>query len=196
MLILDTSKPVDRTGNTYCGPLVVGAILGTSTGIIAERIAGMRVARDPVTIPRGRKAPRRGPIRGTYYTELCALLERAGYGLRPVDVGARYRRSNYVACYIDAEQKRMYRGGVTPAMAQVLDLWAYTPLKRVCDSLGSFLRGLDAGTYIVNTPGHWAIASGGLWCETYTGGAWCAKRAAPKQTRRVLNAWQIERITP
>ena len=192
MLTLNTSKPVDRTGNMYCGPLVVGAILGTSTGVVAQRIEAMRTARDPVTIPRGRKAPRRGAVRGTYHTELRAVLEREGFGFRDVDVGARWRpirKWRYVdsTCTRGANQK--------PLFDDPNNWHEVTWLRREVPTLRDWLRHTDNGTYIVNLPGHWAIVSNGQWCETYTRGEWVAKRAAPKQSRHVINAWQIERIT-
>jgi hypothetical protein len=192
MLILDTSKPVNRDGNTYCGPLVVAAIMGTNTGAVATAITGMRAARDPVTILRGRKAPRRGPIRGTYYSELCALLERSGFGVRSVDVGVRFQPDRKWG-YVNATCTRGARQ--LPMFANPSEWHAVTWLRAVYRPLWAFLSHADNGTYIVNTPGHWAIASGGQWCETYTRGEWVAKRAAPKQNRRVINAWQIERVS-
>jgi hypothetical protein len=190
MLTLNTSKPVDRTGNTYCGPLVVASILGTSTGVVAQRIESMRKARDPVTIQRNGR-PRRGAVRGTYHTELRAVLEREGFGLRETDVGARYRRDRKY-CYVNAT---CTRGANQLPMFAIPSEWhAVTWLKRQCPTLLNFLMHADNGTYIVNLPGHWAIVSNGQWCETHTRGEWVAKRAAPKQSRHVINAWQIERI--
>jgi hypothetical protein len=34
-----TDNPVNRDGNSFCGPLVVAAILGCSTGHVATLIA-------------------------------------------------------------------------------------------------------------------------------------------------------------
>ncbi len=130
-------------------------------------------------------------MRGTYYTELRAVLERQGFGLRECDVGAHWRPDRRWH-YVNAD---FTRGANQKPFFDDPNNWhAVTWLRREYQSLGTFLRCTDDATYIVNTPGHWAIASGGQWCETFTRGEWVAKRGAPKQTRRVLRAWQIERV--
>lgn len=195
---IDTTKPVDRTGNIYCGPLVVAAILGTSTGNIAAEVARMRVANGGAVTTTGKvrrvRARTAEAIRGTHTGELEALLTRAGFSLVPVDVGARYhahpkgRRGNG---YVSSDGKRWL---CTQFLADGSRWLPWTLLEhRALPLWQAALRLRDGGTYIVHLPGHWAIASDGKWCETHTQGQWVPLAAAPRGNRKVRAAWRVTR---
>jgi hypothetical protein len=191
--MVDTSKPVDRTGNAYCGPLVCAAILGTSTGVVADTLATMRRSKDSACVVNGRIRRMPKGVRGTFNLELFAILERNGFAIEPVDVGARYQRHHKTRhqthVYTDANFKAWYSSDLFNSA-----LLPVTLLERTARPLWQCLAVLgDGATYVVNTPGHWAIASGGKWCETFTNGAWVELRAAPKSSRKVINAWRVTR---
>lgn len=192
--MIDTTKPVDRTGNTFCGPLVVAAILGTSTGAVVAEIAAKRQATRGVRLSTGKlrrvRARTADAIRGTYDTELFALLESRGVKLEPVDVGARYRPHRKIRgrpCYVNTDGSRF------SCPLDLGDDWLpWTLLEReVLPLWRAALRLRDGATYIVHLPGHWAIVSGGKWCETYTRGEWLPLAAAPCRNRQVKAAWRV-----
>lgn len=191
--MIDTTRPVDRTGNNYCGPLVLAAICGTSTGEIVRdiaderaRLGGVRLCNGNIKRVRGRTPDK---VRGTYDSELFMVLNQHGCAVENVDVGARYRRQFACATFINENASRFAKG---------FQPWDYahpwspcTMLVRDCRPLWLWLNRLDNGVYIVHVPGHWAIAANGKWCETYTNGVWVDKRHAPKGNRKVIEAWKV-----
>ena len=184
-MILDTSKPVDRTGNSYCGPLVVGAILGTSTGYVAESV--LRLRREGLGHKRARKS---GAIKGTYADELLRLLAQHGYRTEQIDIGARYRRRTYRETLVNDSFTRW--ASREPLFST--ETWHPATLLRVAyPSLGMWLRTLRTdATYIVHLPRHWAIASAGKWSETHTDGKWIDFRGAPGRARHVTAAYLVK----
>lgn len=198
--MIDTSKPVDRTGNTFCGPLVVAAICGTSTGQVCESIAAMRQRTGGVQLGKRVKRVRArtaDKIKGTYDGELFAVLKSQGFAVAPVDVGARYRsqsvRGFYRDTFVSDDGKRFCRGA--PPILDSRTWWPWTLIERECLPLWRWLLRVrdDAHTYIVHLPGHWAIAHAGQWCETYTDGKWVPANRAPRGSRKVINAWRVTR---
>ena len=187
-MLIDTTKPVDRTGNTWCGPLVAAAILGTSTGVVADAVYNMRKARDPAC--HHKRVTR--VVRGTYASELHALLKAYGYSIGESVAPIRYQPARRFGTYIRADGLRMCRA--VPILSTA-DWHRWTMVeRRGAWDLWRCLKTLGtAGTFIIETPGHWALLSGGHWCETFTKGAWVPARGAPKQSRNVLNAWPVSR---
>lgn len=72
---LDTTKKVDRTGNRYCGPLVIAAITGMST---ADAAASLR-----------RITGRTSAVKRVKNTELVATLSALGFVMRRIEVPKR-----------------------------------------------------------------------------------------------------------
>jgi len=191
--MIDTTKPVDRMGNSFCGPLVVAAIIGTSTGAVADMIKHGRAAK-AFAVPVGRKRrPKATVVRGTYENELFALLEAHGARIEPIDVGSRYIRIRGARgrdTFVNATFTRWAASFLPPVLST--DEWyPCTILEREALPLWRVAVLFDTGTYIVNTPNHWAIASDGKWCETYTKGEWVPLRNAPGRNRKVLRAWRV-----
>lgn len=69
---LDTSKPVDRTGNRYCGPLVIAAITGMST---ADAAAALR-----------RITGRTSAVKLVRHEELISTLSALGFVMRRMEI--------------------------------------------------------------------------------------------------------------
>lgn len=196
--MIDTTRPIDRTGNSYCGPLVLAGILGTSTGVIAAEVAKMRCEHKGARLSDGRVRRVRGrtaeAIRGTYDSELFGVLAAAGYRWEAIDVGARYvtHRKAGPHAYVDSDFKQWQRGSVLFALNP--DHWhPCTLLERRARPLWQVATRLLDGVFIVHLPNHWALCADGRWCETYTSGQWVPLRAAPKSYRRVLDAWRISK---
>lgn len=198
MLNIDTSKPVDRTGNAFCGPLVVAAILGTSTGRVASALAAVRQENHGVVkLGNGRAKRVRNrtteSIRGTYPAELETLLASYGYSFEPVDVGARFRMARKLRgrpSYVNDAGTRF--ACPNPPLLSTETWHPWTVLEHCALPLWQGLSRLrDGGTYIVFTPGHWALAHNGHWCETFTNGNWVRFSHAPKSSRRMLAAWRV-----
>lgn len=186
--------PIDRTGNAYCGPLVVAAIIGISAGDAAARIAAHRVKVGGSVIRGGKlkrtRARTADKLRGTYEQELFDVLADAGYACTPVDCGARYRCTRHHVL-INADFTRFYH---RDALFHPGELLPVSLVKRTGRPLWQVLHSLSrADTFIVNTPGHWAIARDGQWCETHTRGHWVDFRAAPSTSRQVLNVWRVDK---
>lgn len=193
ILDLDTSKPVDRTGNSFCGPLVVAAILGVSTGEVAAEVAAQRRKVKGVRLPSGRVLRARGrsadKVRATYHTEMLELLERHGYKTEVVDTGARLRRWKH---NVLVNENFTRWASKQPLLSAAVWLPA-SMLKVVALSLWQARGKFTVGTFIIGTPGHWALISNGKWCETFTDGKWVDLRAAPCSNRHVIHAWRVTR---
>ena len=186
--MIDTSRAVERTnGSSYCGPLVVAAILGTSTGTVESEIFALRRA------GQSRKRARLGGVlRRTYEKELRAVLAAHGYRTETVDCGARLVRWRSNVFTNDSFTRWYGREPLFSAETlhpvsllrpQYLSLWQWR-CSRVIDR---------NATYVVNTPGHWALYSAGKWCETYTRGEWVDARVAPGSRRRVISTHLVTR---
>jgi hypothetical protein len=180
---------------TYCGPLVVANILGTSSAEVnadIERmraIAGGMVYRGSI-IQRTRKTAK-SAVRGTTQTELFALLQRAGYSFESVDVGARVFRYTQRTAFINNDNGKGYLTSDGLAPRAPGNWLPFSPLKTRAAPLSLVLHRFRSGTFIVETPSHWALARDGMWVETFTRGEWVPLSQAPKQRRVVLQAWRV-----
>lgn len=180
-LSIDTTRPVDRTGNPWCGPLVVAAVLGTSTAQVVSELIPLRRARKV-----GRRIAKIDTVRGTSIGELRAVLALHGRTLTPVDAGVRLTRK-YTG-FISPDGKRSCR--VQPAF--LCEPWRpWSMLTWHYPALWQFLARYKVGTFIVQLPGHWALLHDGQWCETFTNGIWCDAHRAPKQRRKVQLAYLV-----
>lgn len=198
--MLDTTKPVDRTGNAFCGPLVVAAILGTSTGNVATEVANIRkriggaiIAHNGAPKLKRVRARTGEAVRGTYDSELFAVLAAHGVRTEYVDVGARlrpHRKLRGRPCYVNADGTRFHCGNGPPILSTE-DWYPWTYLQSEALPLWRVMLRLQQGTYIVHLPRHWAVLSDGKWCETYTGGEWRDMRAVPGRNRKVNAAWRV-----
>lgn len=187
-MMLDTIESVDRTGNKFCGQLVLAAILGKSSGYIAECIAQLRrTGRSKYS-----KRTRDGSVKGTWNQELLQVLEDHGVKVEHVDTGARYyckRRQIFISRQPSPSVWRCtyQRMSTDHPEASLVDLRKLT--------LQSWFFRLPAaernGTYIVNVPGHWLLISGGKLVETHTDGKWVPFALAPKLRRTVNFAWRV-----
>ena len=189
---------VDRTGNNFCGPLVVAAIVGTSTGQVAAEVANMRQAIGGARLSNGKLRRVRGrtadKVRGTYDIELFAVLKLHGYEATPIDVGNRYVPQFQRPVLVRADGKLFARNGMAVVGVDGNAEWLpWTVLQRTARPLWQVLPRLTSGTYIINTPGHWALARDGQWCETLTHGNWLPYARAPQSKRKVLKAWRVTR---
>ena len=189
---------VDRTGNNFCGPLVVAAIVGTSTGQVAAEVANMRQAIGGARLSNGKLRRVRGrtadKVRGTYDTELFAVLLLHGFEATPIDVGNRYVPQFQRPVLVRADGKLFARNGMAVVGVDGNAEWLpWTVLQRTARPLWQVLPRLTSGTYIINTPGHWALARDGQWCETLTHGNWLPYARAPQSKRKVLKAWRVTR---
>jgi hypothetical protein len=199
--LINTNNPVNRDGNSFCGPLVVAAILGISTGEVAELIAARRRVNKGVRLASGKVKRVRGgrvaghAIKGTYDSELFELLAERGYKVEEINVGARYGR--VYTGWINPEGTRVMRRDPANALPypplDYNDWKPWTFLRRAFRVLWTSIPKFKSGTYIVNTPGHWAIASDGKWCETFTKGEWVPLALAPQSRRKVVRAWRVTR---
>ena len=78
-MIINRDRPVDRTGNSFCGPLVIAAILGTSTAEAAERVRRHVI----------RKCYRNA-VKGMYNEDLRYTLEVSGFAVYPLKIAKHY----------------------------------------------------------------------------------------------------------
>lgn len=85
---LETTKPVDRTGNRYCGPLVIAALAGFST---AEAAAALR-----------RATGRTHAVKSVSNTEVCCTLKALGYEMRRETVK---RERRMIHCFGRSREK-------------------------------------------------------------------------------------------
>jgi hypothetical protein len=69
---LDTRSKVDRTGNRYCGPLVIAAITGMSTSEAARSLR--------------RITGRQSAVKSVNHQEIMATLSALGYVMRRTEI--------------------------------------------------------------------------------------------------------------
>jgi hypothetical protein len=186
-------RPVNRAGNKYCGPLVVAAILGSSAGHVATLIANKRAVQKGVRLMTGAVKRTRNntpdKIRGTYGVELMAILAEHGFAVEPIDVGARYQK--VYSGHVNDSVTHSVRGAAPLLTTEEWRPW--TMIRRSFKALWMLGSKFKSGTYIVNTPGHWALAHDGQWCETFTNGEWIPFARCPGSRRKVLQAWRVTR---
>jgi hypothetical protein len=187
-----TRSNVDRSGNSFCGPLVLAAILGTSTAEAAEKVRDVSMRR-------------RGAVKGMYNSELLAVLRANGRTVTEMDVPrvyiARRRPGESVADTVEytngdtwthfvdgkANHVRVATYGADYANA------AHTPVHRVGVTLAAWLptRPDHTGTYVVVVANHYVLISGRKFVDTYTKGEWVSIGKAPHRRKRVHKIFQI-----
>ena len=193
-----TRSNVDRTGNGFCGPLVLAAILGTSTARAAEQVRNL-------------SKRRRVAVKGMWNSELLAVLRANGRTVTEVEVPrvyiARRRPRETIAnamgwtdgrIFVKYSEKWPYgkTGGFHMARH---DLCAdpsnscYTPVTHVGVTLAAWLpkRPDHTGTYVVVVANHYVLISGRKFVDTYTRGEWVSIGKAPHRRKRVHNVFQV-----
>ena len=154
-----------------------------------QAVGGARLANGKLRRVRGRTADK---VRGTYDIELLAVLLLHGFEATPIDVGNRYVPEFIRPVHVSADGKRFSRHGV-PILDKPENWLPWSIVRRTARPLWQVLPRLTSGTYIINTPGHWALARDGQWCETLTYGNWLPYCRAPQSNRKVLQAWRVTR---
>lgn len=182
-----TRAPVDRTGNRYCGPLVLAALIGCTT---AEAAAKVRSATGD-----------HSAIKGMHNHELIKTLKAAGHTLLELPVAMRM-----VEARNPGEPSGQIHYGTDSWSINVpggVRLWrpadhsqgasAMCLLRRQGPTLAAWLRTRPdkCATYIINVTGHYVLVSGRKFVDTYTKGEWVNIGKAPHRRCRVVKVWQV-----
>jgi hypothetical protein len=186
-----TRQSVDRSGNRYCGPLVIAALLGCST---AEAAAKVREAADTDRA-----------IKGMYNNEMVKTLAANGFTVAKLEVPkhyvARRRVGERIEDAVEYVSNTWWKGPGHSIQAwrppSGIDMGgsAMTPVKLIGPSLASWLRQRPdrAGVYVVNVTGHYVLIAGRKFVDTGTRGEWVSIAKAPHRRTRVENVWQVSR---
>jgi hypothetical protein len=177
------TKSVDRTGNLYCGPLVIAALLNCSTG---EATAAVR-----------RVTGKDGAIKGMHNGSVLATLQAHGYTCAEMPVPKVCIAARGVgepkgvvthgaAFWKDATGHRL-------PQAHEGDYAQWCAMKMTGITFAAWLRQRKnkAGTYLVNVTGHYVLVSGRKFVDTYTKGEWVNIGKAPHRRTRVVKVWEI-----
>lgn len=186
---------VDRTGNSYCGPLVLAAIMGCTSAEAANRVRAVR----------GLKV-----VKGTLPQDLWCTLRAHGYRSYHEYVPQRYinaRKPGKPGTSIDTvalqrcPQSTAYRvAGVSmewmPGSGGLNPVWGapYTPIKLAGPTLAEWMRSKrdpDA-YYVVGLSDHWVLVKGRKFIDTFTKGQWVFLRSAPHRRKRVRSVFRVE----
>ena len=171
---VDTNVKVDTEGNSYCGPLVLAAIMGVDTAEAARRVRAMKGY-----VPGDANA---APIKGTHWWELRDTLARHGWRTTHLPVP---KHTVKVQCF-----PGLPKAGWVSVNGKLPEL---TKDKQVGPTFAQWLRSRpDRGAmYIVEVTGHWVLVKGRKFVDTYTKGEWVFLGSAPHKRRRVCNAWLV-----
>lgn len=203
-----TLQSVDRTGNGFCGPLVLAAIFGCDTAEAAARI------RQATSSSR--------PVKGMHNFELERTLSFHGYRAAKCGISWRYRADlipGQCGTHVDntmerraslEEYHRVKRmGGCVHAADGRMPLmitnitgvsgqqdWAapFTPVKMVGPTLAEWIRTYDRDPnafYIVEVNLHYVLVKGRKFVDTFTKGEWVFTGSAPHRRKRVKNVWKV-----
>ncbi len=159
---LDTTKKIDRTNNSYCGPLVIAALLGRSTKE-AALLVRMRTGKNVV--------------KGMSADHIAATLRPHGLHLkheRLTKTSRTYRLPPPKHCAWASVRDGKVTKSVGPTFAQ----WLRS-------------REHANQTHLVDVGKHWVLVHGRKMVDTYTDGEWLFIRKAPHRRRRVCNVWRI-----
>lgn len=171
---IDTTKPVSRAGNKFCGPLTIAAITDATPGEAAELIFDCA---DRSKRHRSLKSP--AGVKGIYNTEMLAVLRGLGY---------RCFWESGIASATYIRFIGMTRRTVTDGAPYSSLIWK---IKR--RTLRTFVAKLDpALTVVVQLRGHYILIHDGKLCDTYTNGAWVAFADAPHMTKPIYNYMIVE----
>jgi hypothetical protein len=190
---LITRTTVDRSGNRYCGPLVLAALLGCTT---AEAAAKVRAA-----------CGHGHTIKGMTNNELLKTLIAGGYSVTELNVSKHYveaRNPGEPSGVVNFRSNNWeIRMGAT--IQKGVRLWQppegfnltsqFTPVKHVGPTLAAWLRTRPdkSATYIINVTGHYVLISGRKFVDTGTRGEWVNIGKAPHRRARVVKVWRVER---
>lgn len=175
---------VDRSGNRYCGPLVLAAILGCTT---AEATAKARLANDSREAYKGMcnaDVIRTLKVYGRTVTEepvpkmLVAARcvgEPKGVVTHGFDITETFKDGRVIKCVVSSER-------VQYCAVKIQGVTFAAWLKQRLDK---------AGTYLVNVTGHYVLVSGRQFVDTYTRGEWVNIGKAPHRRCRVEHVWRI-----
>lgn len=203
-----TLQSVDRTGNGFCGPLVLAAIFGCGTAEAAARI------RQATSSSR--------PVKGMHNFELERTLRAHGYSAVKETLALRYRSNhapfwgsrkyvdNSMERAIPLEEYHKYKReghrvtpvcGIMPLMRTYVtgasgpQNWdaEYTPVKRVGPTLAEWIRGdRDPNAfYIVEVNLHYVLVKGRKFVDTFTKGEWVFTGSAPHRRKRIKTVWKV-----
>jgi len=165
----------DRAGNKYCGPLVLAALLGTSTAEAAGIVRGQS----------GRRA-----IRGMYHPELITALRANGYDVVEEAIELRYRAHHSFG------GGQWYTNEQDPDMPPGHRGAPFTPVKRVGPTFAEWLRSrqVPSATHIVVVSNHYVLVQGRKMVDTHTHGVWTFIRSAPHRRKRVEKVFRIIKL--
>lgn len=175
---------VDCSGNRYCGPLVMAAILGCTT---AEATAKARLANDSREDYKGMsngEVIRTLRVYGRKVDEepvpkACVADRRIGEPKGVVthgyDITETFKDGRGVKCVVSIGRVQ------------------YCAIKTQGVTFAAWLkqRKDKAGTYLVNVTGHYVLVSGRQFVDTHTRGEWVNIGKAPHRRCRVQRVWRI-----
>lgn len=181
-------QTIDQTGNGYCGPLVLAAIMGCTSAEAAARVRRVR----------GLKV-----VKGTHMADLWQTLSAHGFRITAEKPNLRYvvdRRpgkpstplTNYTV-----EVRRPGFSGLTTCFGGDGYPWEaqYTPVKQVGPTLAEWMRAKrdPNAHYILEVTNHWVLVKGRKFVDTFTKGEWVFLRSAPHRRKRVRGIWRVEK---
>jgi hypothetical protein len=186
-----TSQSVDRSGNRYCGPLVLAALLGCTSAEAAAKV------REATGADRA--------IKGMFNHEMLKTLAANGFRVAQLPVPKRYVSRRRIGERVEDTVKYVsntwWKGSGhsiqawrPPADADMSGS-AMTPVKLTGCTLSAWLRQRPdrAGTYVINVTGHYVLVVGRKFVDTQTSGEWVSIAKAPHRRARVENVWQVSR---
>ena len=163
----------DRSGNRYCGPLVIAALLGVSTTEAAAKV------RDT--------DPRITAVKGMYNSTMVSTLRNNGYRVIEETVPKHLVRKPFAGTHWSYDWRRD---------SQDTDESAYSPLMKVGPTFAEWLRSRDecqrVSTYVVVVSNHYVLVSGRKMVDTFTKGVWTAIGKAPHRRKRVESVYRVE----
>jgi hypothetical protein len=184
-----TRKSVDRSGNRYCGPLVLAALLG---GTSAEAAAKVREA-----------AGTDRAIKGISNHEMLKTLAANGFRVAQLPVPKRYVARRWIGERVE-DTVEYVSNTWWKGPGHSIQAWrppadadmggsAMTPVKLTGCTLAAWLRQRPdrAGTYVINVTGHYVLVVGRKFVDTQTRGEWVSIAKAPHRRTRVENVWQV-----
>lgn len=185
---MNNYRTIDQTGNGYCGPLVLAAIMGCTSAEAAARVRSVR----------GLKV-----VKGTMGNDLWQTLRAHGFSITAEKLDLRYMADHqpgkasmpWVNYTVDV--RRPGFTGLTTCFGGAEYPWAaeYTPVKQVGPTLAEWMRAKrdPNAHYILEVTNHWVLVKGRKFVDTFTKGEWVFLRSAPHRRKRVRGVWRVEK---